>query len=78
MLRPEITPYLSPNGNYMVDSRAQRQEDLKRSNAIPWEPGIEQDIARNKKANQEKAFKPLADAVDKTVSHLVASGVLET
>lgn len=78
MLRPDIEPYVSPNGNYMVNSRAQRKEDLARSNAIGWEPGIEAQIASNLQSEKDKAFKPLADAVDKTVANLVASGLLES
>lgn len=77
-IHADIIPYKSPSGDYMVNSRAQRKEDLRRSAAIGWEPGIEQDIARNKAHQQEKAFAPLAKAVDETVAAMVAAGKLET
>lgn len=77
-LRPDITPYVSPNGNYMVHSRAEQTEDLKKSNAILWEPGLDEQIKQNRVSRQEEAFKPLAAAVDETVSQLVAAGKLET
>jgi len=75
-IRPDIEPYVSPNGT-LVNSRAQRTEDLKRSNAIAWEPGIEKDIARRKEANIAESFKPISDSVDQTVRDLVSSGRLE-
>ena len=77
-IHADIAPYLSPNGQYMVNSRQQRREDLKRSNSIGWEPGLDQDIARNRVHQQEKAFMPLAKAVDETVAAMVAAGKLET
>lgn len=78
MIQPDIAPYLSPNGKYYVNSRRERVEDLKRSNAIGWEPGLDKDIARNRLHQQEKAFAPVAKAVDETVAAMVAAGKLET
>lgn len=75
---PEITPFVSPNSEKLINSRAQWREDLKRSGAIPWEPGINAQIARNREDAKEKAFKPIADAVDNAVAAAVASGKLET
>ena len=74
----DIQPYQSPTDGKWVDSRKQRKEDLLRSNAIPWEPGLDQDIARKAQYNKDKAFAPLAAAVDETVSQMVAAGKLET
>lgn len=78
MVIGELTPYHSPNGGHLISSRAQRREDLRRSNAIEWEPGIEKDIARNLERSKEEAFKPLSAAVDQKVCELVQSGKLET
>lgn len=74
----EITPFTSPNSEKLIDSRAKWREDLKRSGAIAWEPGIDQQISRNREYEKEKAFKPIADAVDNAVAAAVASGKLET
>lgn len=76
MIQAEITPYLSPNGT-PVHSRAQRREDLKRSNAYEWEPGIDKDIARKKADNIAASFKPISDAVDHIVRDMAVSGKLE-
>ena len=75
---PEIAPFTSPNSDKLISSRAQWREDLKRSGAIAWEPGLYDDIARNREHEKEKAFKPIADAVDKAVAEAVACGKLET
>ncbi len=77
-IRPDITPYQSPNGDYMVNSRAQRKEDLKRCGAIEWEPGIDKEIARRKEAVKEEAFKPIEAAVDKIVTEMAVCGKLES
>lgn len=77
MIAPDISPFQSPNGNYTINSRAQWKEDLARSNAFAWEPGIEKDIARRKAENQEKAFEPIAKAVDQIVTELNVAGKLE-
>lgn len=78
MVQPDIVPYQSPNGGQWVNSRAQRRDDLARSNAIEWEPGIDRDIARNRRSEQEKAFRPIADAVDRIVTEMAVTGKLET
>jgi putative FmdB family regulatory protein len=77
-IRPDITPYQSPNGDYMVNSRSQRKEDLKRSGAIAWEPGIDKDIARRKEEVKEESFKPIAEAVDNIVTEMAVCGRLES
>ena len=77
-LIPEIVPFVSPNSDKLIDSRAKWREDLKRSGAIPWEPGLNEQISRNREYAKEKAFKPIADAVDNAVAAAVASGKLET
>lgn len=78
MISPDIQPYVSPNGNYLVNSRAERQRDLQKSGAIAWEPGIDKDIAKNKAYQQEKAFEPIAKAVDQIVTEMNVCGKLET
>lgn len=77
MISPDIEPYKSPNGNYLVNSRSQRQKDLQRSGAIGWEPGLDKDIARNLEHEKEKAFEPIAKAVDQIVTEMNVAGKLE-
>lgn len=74
---PEIQPFVSPNGAY-ITSRSEWREDLKKNNAIPLEPGLKEDIAKNLVAEKERAFAPIAQAVDNTVAALVSAGKLET
>lgn len=76
MVQAELTPYLSPNGG-LITSRAERREDLRKSNAIEWEPGIEKDIARRKQENIDASFKPISEAVDNIVRDLAVCGKLE-
>jgi hypothetical protein len=77
MIAPDLAPYQSPNGGHWVSGKRERIEDLRRSGAIAWEKGMEKDIARTREYRKEEAFKPLADAVDKTVRDLVVAGKLE-
>jgi putative FmdB family regulatory protein len=74
----DISPYQSPGTGKWITSRSEQREDLKRSNSFLYEPGVKDDIARNKIHTQEKAFTPIAAAVDQTVAALVQSGKLES
>ncbi len=40
MVMREIAEYKSPIDNRLITSRGERNEDCKRNDAIPWEPGI--------------------------------------
>ena len=77
MIAPDIQPFVSPNGKY-ISSRAEWKNDLARSNAIAWEPGIDRDISNNRAREQEKAFEPIAKAVDQIVTEMNVCGKLET
>lgn len=77
MIQGEITPFHSPNDGRLISSRSEWKADLSRSNAIPWEPGIEKDIARKGESEREKAFKPISDAVDSIVRDMNVCGKLE-
>jgi hypothetical protein len=74
----DITPYISPGTNTLIDSRAKQREDLLKSNSIINEPGLKQDISRWKTEKAEKDFSPIAAAVDAKVSQLVSSGKIES
>jgi len=73
-----IEAYISPGTGKYIETREQQREDLKRSGAILHEPGLEQDIARNKAEKAEKDFAPVAAAVDATVTQLVNKGLIES
>lgn len=73
-----LEPFVSPGTGEIIDSRTKYKEDLRRSGAIPWEPGLKEEIARNKAHEQEKAFAPIAAKVDEYVASAVAAGKLET
>ena len=71
-------PYISPATGKMISSHSQRADDLKRSGSFLYEPGVKEDIARNRIAREERDFAPVAAAVDETVRALVASGKIES
>jgi hypothetical protein len=77
-LAPDIQPYISPGTGRVVNSRSQMAADLQRSGCIMHEPGLEKDIARWKVQHREKAFAPVASAVDETVKALVNTGKIES
>ena len=78
MVSVDIPAYVSPSTGKLINSRQQRKEDLLKSNAYAWEPGIEKDIARKKEQEITESFKPISDAVDNTVRDMVACGKLES
>jgi len=78
MIAPEIPSYVSPASGKLISSRVQRTEDLKESRCYAWEPGMERDVARNRVYEQEKAFRPISDAVDRIVTEMNVAGKLET
>ena len=78
MVLTDIQPYVSPATGRTISSRAQMRDDLERSGHIMNEPGLKQDIARNKKAAEEKAFAPVAAGIDAVVTQLVNNRQLES
>jgi hypothetical protein len=78
MVIGEFEPYVSPGTGRIISSRAQRADDLRRAGAFLYEPGVKEDIARNKVASEEKAFASVAAAIDDQVRSLVNSGKIES
>jgi len=77
-IQTDIEPYESPKTGKWITSRSARDEDLRASGSFLYEKGVREDIARNREAAAEKAFKPISDAIDATVTSLVSAGKLET
>jgi hypothetical protein len=75
-IRPEIQAYQSPVDGRVINSRAQRREDLKRTNSLEWEPGIRTDAERTRLANIEKNVATVEASIDKTVAEMHASNLL--
>lgn len=73
-----IEPFISPGTGKVIDSKTAYKEDLKRSGAIPWEPGLKEQVARNRLHEQEKAFAPISHAVDEAIRARLANDTLET
>jgi hypothetical protein len=46
----EINEYRSPIDGKLITSRTERNEDCKRNDAIPWEPGIGSKAGADKRA----------------------------
>lgn len=78
MVLTDIQPYVSPATGRLINSRTQMREDLERSGHIINEPGLKQDIVRNKESAKEKAFAPVAAGVDAVVTQLVNNRQLES
>lgn len=76
-LAVEIEPYISPASGKLISSREQRKEEMTRLGFITHEPGIEKDIANNRKRAQEEALKPIHETVDQIVTSLNTAGKLE-
>lgn len=78
MIAAEFAPYESPGTGKIIHSRTEMKEDLKRSGAILYEPGLKEEIARNREHAKAKAFAPIEAAVDQYVAAAVSAGKLET
>jgi hypothetical protein len=76
-VRGDITPYVSPASGQLISSREQRKQEMDRLGYRTWEPGVDKDIAANKKRAQEEALKPIHETVDKIVTSLNTAGKLE-
>lgn len=74
----DIPAYVSPASGRVISSRTQMRDDLARTGHIMNEPGLKNDISRWKTESDEKAFAPVAAAVDATVTSLVNSGSIES
>jgi putative FmdB family regulatory protein len=72
-----FTPFISPGSGKLIDSPAARDNDLRATRSFLYEKGVEKDIARNRARTEEKAFAPIAAAVDNTVRELMNCGKLE-
>lgn len=77
-IAPDFESYVSPGSGRVINDRRQMDQDLKESNCIIKEPGLEKDIARNKIAQSEKSFAPVAAGIDQTVRDLVNSSQIES
>ena len=75
-IQVDIPAYVSPASGKVINSRAQRKEDLLREGCVENEPGLKEHIAATSLYEQEKAFRPVSAAIDKEVTAMVASGVL--
>lgn len=75
-LAPMFQEYVSPVSGKRITSRGARSDDLKATNSLPWEPGIKQDIARNRERAIQKSVDLATKRVDETVAALNASGRL--
>ena len=73
-IRPDIAPFISPASGKWINSRAQRDEDLKREGCIINEPGLKSDVQRRASELQEAHAESCVAHIDQTVSALHAAG----
>lgn len=75
-VRPDIPTYISPVTGRPVTSRAQRQEDLKRTGSLEWDPGMRADCERRQAESLEDTYRSVEAGIDKTVAEMHASNLL--
>lgn len=62
--------YDSPIDGRHITSHAQRNEDLKRNNCVPYEPEIRQDYDRRLKDGEAKLDKAIDEHVEATIAKM--------
>ena len=77
-LAPDIEPYISPASGKLINSRTDRRDDLKAGGYIEWEPGIKEQVAKNRERNQKQIDAEISNQVDELVTHMNVTGKLET
>lgn len=75
-VQADITPYESPATGKWISSRRAMRDDLERSGCFLNEPGVREDIARNKKRAEAETDRLVERRVDETIRDLSASGRL--
>lgn len=74
----DIEPYISPASGKIINSRVDRRNDLKAGGYIEWEPGIKEQVAKNRERNQRQIDSVVEKTVDELVTHMNVTGKLET
>lgn len=69
---PQNICYDSPIDGRPITSQRERDEDLKRADCVPWEPGIKQDGERRKKEADDALDAAVDSSVDKFIDSLPA------
>lgn len=64
--------YTSPIDGRVITTRQQRQEDLAKSNCIPYDPGMKQDADRRRVESEMKLEKSLDATVEKQIHTMPA------
>lgn len=67
MMAVDIPAYQSPIDGKVINSRKQRKEDLKRNGCVEWEPGFNEETARNRQRAEAAEEK----AIDSTVEEFI-------
>lgn len=67
---PQDVNYTSPIDGRVIRSMQEREEDLKRADCVPWEPGIAQDGKRREAEEDAALDKEIDAAVEKTINNM--------
>lgn len=67
----DIPGYESPATGKWVEGRHARNEDLKRSGCVPFEPGMREANARKRKDAEKQEERAMEAAIDKVASELL-------
>lgn len=73
-IRAEIDSFVSPASGKVINSRAQRREDMLQTGSIDNEPGMREHVEANRLGHIEKNIRACEASIDQTVSDLQASG----
>lgn len=70
MMAVDIPAYQSPVDGKVISSRRQRKEDLKRNGCVEWEPGFNEETARNRAAAEQAEERALDATVEEFIEKL--------
>lgn len=73
-VQASFEPYESPKSGKWISSRTQQKEDLKRTGAFLYEPGVREQIERTKQDKWNETMADVGRKVDNVVRDLHTSG----
>jgi putative FmdB family regulatory protein len=71
-IHSEIQPYESPTTGKMIESRAQRREDLKASGCVEWDRGMKEEVQRRVLEREALLEREVERTIDSTIAALPA------
>jgi len=70
MVHVDIPAYQSPSSGKWITSRAERREDLKRTNCVEYEPSMVQEVEKKRAVEDRELDKKIDEHVETTISKM--------